>query len=285
MHPIQPAKTTLFSLSQPVSPLVLTPHVGAVATTASAPAPLAIRVLHLVNGEHFSGAERVQSHLGRCLPEFHVAADFVCVKPGKFADMLDERNGDWGIGYRVPMSNRFDLRAAWEVRSLVRQHGYHLLHAHTPRTAMIAALGSRIASIPWVYHVHSPAARDSDRWLTNHFNAAIEKASLRGCSHLITVSNSLREDCIARGAPTDRVTVVPNGVPGIRPRRASTPRVGGRWTLGMIALMRARKGLEVLLHAMAKLRGQFDLKLRVIGPFETDAYASEINELIDQTAD
>ncbi len=47
-----------------------------------------INVLHVVNGEHFSGAERVQSHLGRCLPSFGVAADFASVKPGKFAEMV-----------------------------------------------------------------------------------------------------------------------------------------------------------------------------------------------------
>ncbi|MEO1528883.1 MAG: glycosyltransferase, partial [Planctomycetota bacterium] len=236
---------------------------------ASAVAPslsgtLQTRVLHLVNGEHFSGAERVQSHLGRCLPQFDVAADFASVKPGKFADLLDEQEGRWGTGHRIEMASRFDLRAAWKVRRLVRENEYHLLHAHTPRTAMIASAASRLAGVPWVYHVHSPAARDSDRWMINHFNAAIERVSLIGCSHLITVSNSLREDCIARGAAADRVTVVPNGVPGIRPERTQMPVVGGRWTLGMIALMRPRKGLEVLLQALAKLRGEFDLKLRII---------------------
>jgi hypothetical protein len=53
-----------------------------------------LKVLHVVNGEHFSGAERVQSHLGRCLPKYGVAADFASVKPGKFAEMVIEKDGE-----------------------------------------------------------------------------------------------------------------------------------------------------------------------------------------------
>jgi len=241
-----------------------------------------VGVLHVVNGEHFSGAERVQSHLGRCLPRFDVRADFACVKPGKFADAVAQRNGDWGKHFLTPMSGRWDLSAAWKVRKLVLRHDYRLLHAHTPRTALIATVASRLTGVPWIYHVHSPAARDSAQRFSNTINAVAEKVSLYGCRHLITVSESLRLDCIRRGFAEERVTVVHNGVPAICPPRVATPQVGSRWTIGMVALMRPRKGLETVLEAIAKLREHHDLVLRIIGPFETDAYAAFINQKIDQ---
>ena len=37
------------------------------------------KVLHVINGEHFSGAERVQQLLGKRLPQFGFAAEFACV--------------------------------------------------------------------------------------------------------------------------------------------------------------------------------------------------------------
>src|ERR1043165_8721630 len=40
--------------------------------------------LHLVNGEHYSGAERVQDLLAKQLPRYGCEVGFVCVKPGKF---------------------------------------------------------------------------------------------------------------------------------------------------------------------------------------------------------
>ena len=51
--------------------------------------------------------------------------------------------------------------------------------------------------------------------------------------------------------------------------------------IGMVALMRARKGLEVVLDALAELEKEsLDVVLRVIGPFETEEYESEINNKI-----
>lgn len=247
-----------------------------------------IRVLHVVNGEHFSGAERVQSHLGRCLPEQNVIADFACVKPGRFADMLDQRSGSvsgerWGRGHRLSMKSRLDITVAKRMADLVREHGYELLHAHTPRTAMIASLASKWTGKPWIYHVHSPASRDCERWISNRINALTERRSLTNCSHLICVSNSLREELITQGFPGDSVTVVHNGVPAIRPQRDHRPIVGGRWTIGMIALMRNRKGLEVALDALGEVhRRGLDVQLRCIGPFETDAYRAKIDQQINE---
>ena len=197
--------------------------------------------------------------------------------------MVVQQDGQWGQGHNVEMSNRFDLRAAWGVRDLVRKYGYDLLHAHTPRTAMITSLASSLTGVPWIYHVHSPAARDSTNFLSNHLNAWIEKRSLRQCDHRITVSESLRLECIANGTAEDDVTVVHNGVPAIRPTRTTFPTPGGRWTIGMVALMRPRKGLEVVLDALAKLQNEgHDVALSCIGPFETTDYEQEIEQRIDQ---
>ena len=242
-----------------------------------------IKVLHVVNGQHFSGAERVQSHLGRCLPGFGVAADFACVKPGRFAQRLRDEEGKWGHGFDVPMKNRVDMRAVMGVRNLIHAEQYDLLHAHTPRTAMVAAIASKITGIPWIYHVHSPAARDSERRFANQLNNWIERLSLRHCAHRITVSESLRRQCIADGATPDTVTVVHNGVPAIRPMRDATPTPHSNWTIGMVALMRPRKGLEVAIDALAMLRGRgHDVALRCIGPFETSAYQLEIEDRISK---
>jgi glycosyltransferase involved in cell wall biosynthesis len=51
----------------------------------------------------------------------------------------------------------------------------------------------------------------------------------------------------------------------------------------MVALFRARKGLDVLLWAMAKLNRQGILvRLRAVGDFETEEYRQEILRLVDE---
>ena len=242
-----------------------------------------ISVLHVVNGEHFSGAERVQSHLGRCLPRFGVRADFACVCPGRFAERLEAGDGSEGQCERLPMKHRADVGAAWRLAKLVRRRGDAIMHAHTPRTAMLTSIASTLTGVPWIYHVHSPAARDSARGVTNRINAAIERRSLAACSAIITVSESLRADCLSLGHHPDRVRVVHNGVPSIAPPRKPDPTKDDAWVMGIVALMRQRKGIEVLLEALGKLRPTFsNLRLRCIGEFETDAYRRTIEELADR---
>jgi glycosyltransferase involved in cell wall biosynthesis len=84
------------------------------------------------------------------------------------------------------------------------------------------------------------------------------------------------------GISRRRLTVVHNGVPGPEKLVArATP--AGEWTLGVVALFRPRKGLEVLLDALALLRSHdWDIRLRAVGKFETPQYEAEIKQKADR---
>jgi glycosyltransferase involved in cell wall biosynthesis len=73
---------------------------------------------------------------------------------------------------------------------------------------------------------------------------------------------------------------VPNGVPLPTIRRDHNPPQGS-WTLGMAALFRPRKGLEILLDAMALLKQRgLRVRLKAVGPFETVGYEQEIRDRV-----
>jgi glycosyltransferase involved in cell wall biosynthesis len=159
---------------------------------------------------------------------------------------------------------------------LVRSGQFDLLHAHTPRTALLTAIAARVARVPWVYHVHSPAASDSTHGWQNRLNAVVEHLSLSRASALIAVSESLGKRLRRWRRFRDRVFVVPNGVPCQEPRPTRVPGAGD-WTLGTIALFRPRKGLEVLLDSLAVLSGRgIAVRLRAVGEFETSEYRRQI---------
>jgi glycosyltransferase involved in cell wall biosynthesis len=182
----------------------------------------------------------------------------------------------------MPMCGRFDLRIVKQLERLCRDEDYDLIHAHTPRTALVGRLAARRAGVPFVYHVHSPAGRDSTRRVLNWINAAVEWSVVRGADRLITVSPSLREYMIARGIAAERITYVPNGVPGssfTTERRPPT----GTWTLGTVALFRPRKGIETLLEALAVLRSRdINVRLRAVGGFETSTYKADVLGLAER---
>ncbi len=247
------------------------------------PAERAISSLHLINGEHFSGAERVQQLLGQRLPDFGVAANFVCLKPGKFPKLCGLKSD---CVRSIGMKSRLDLSIVHRIAAYAEETQSDVLHAHTPRTAMIASLVAKRCALPWVYHVHSPAARDSTRAVVNRVNDWVETYLLRNADHIITVSKSLRREMLSRGHSRNKITAVANGVaeqPSIDPMARLEQQ---HWKLGMVALVRPRKGIEVLLRAIAmlaipKIRGQQDrITLDVIGGFETPEYESSVRDLI-----
>jgi glycosyltransferase involved in cell wall biosynthesis len=238
-----------------------------------------IKVLHLINGEHYSGAERVQDLLALGLPEFGFAAAFACLKPGQFAQC--RRSQETPL-WNVDMRSRLDLGIARRIARLVREGDFQLIHSHTPRAAVIGRIAAARAGVPLVYHLHSPTAADSTRRFRNRLNAAIEHWSLARAAAVIAVSHSLAAYAQQKGIAPSLIHVVPNGVPIVgRLAPRSTP--DGVWTLGVVALFRPRKGLEVLLEALAAARtAGLPVRLRAIGGFETADYEAQIRGRVER---
>ncbi len=113
-------------------------------------------------------------------------------------------------------------------------------------------------------------------------NEVVERLSLRGVCRVIAVSEALAEYVAGRGIDAKRITVVHNGVPSRESLPERRPR-SGDWTLGVTALFRPRKGLEVLLDAMAILRKRGEpVSLRAVGAFESPEYEAEITRRAQQ---
>ena len=231
-----------------------------------------VKVLHLINGEHFSGAERVQDLLATALPEFGYEVGFVCLKPKKFPEV---RTSETQL-FNLDMKSKFDFGCFKRVVQLARENDYQILHAHTPRTLMVGSMAAKTLGCPLVYHVHSPVGRDSCRGFVNRLNTWMEKFSLRRVDRMICVSNSLCGYMKELGHKSEKLRVVSNGV---APMESAQPRTAskGVWTIGTMALFRPRKGTEVLLDALKILKDKgTEVNLRAVGPFQTPEYEAEV---------
>jgi glycosyltransferase involved in cell wall biosynthesis len=238
-----------------------------------------IRVLHVINGEHYAGAERVQDLLAKNLPACGFSVGFAAVKLDLFDELREWRDAPL---FEVPMLSRFDLRAAVRVARIVRQGGYRLLHGHTVRTALVGRVAAAMSGVPLVYHAHSPASHDSTRRWMDRLNGWIERWCLGDAARVIAVSQAMAEHIADEGFDRARIRVVPNGVPAAAAVPDRDP-PSGRWTLGVVALFRPRKGLEVLLEAMAKLRRQgLDVHLRTVGPFISPRYHADVARHVER---
>lgn len=234
-----------------------------------------IKVLHVVNGQHYAGAARVQDLLALSLPQFGYDVSFACVFPDKFES---RRQSQQSPLYNVPMRYRMDFRPARQIADIVKSEGYDLLHSHTTRSAMMGAAAAKMTNTPYIHHVHCQMNTEVGQRIKTALNMKIERLACRYADRTIAVSGSIEQFLHRHGFDRSPISVVPNGVPAatiLKPRRMA----GDPWTIGMVALLRQRKGLETLMQALPALRGKHDVRLRIVGPFESDEYETQMRDM------
>lgn len=180
-----------------------------------------------------------------------------------------------------------DLRA--RVEHALEQVHPDILHAHSPALNAVAVLRARRRrSIPLVYELralwedaavdHGTTREGSARYRAGR---ALETYALRKVDAVITISEGLRGDIVARGIPENRVTVIPNAVdverfttgrlvdPELREQLGLT----NKTVLGFIGSFYAYEGLDLLLEAVPLIRrAHGDVRLLLVGGgFQEDA--------------
>ena len=237
------------------------------------------RVLHLINGDDYSGAERVQDLLALRLREFGFEVGIACTKAGRFREARQAQDVPL---IELPMRSRFDVRPIFALAKYIRRNGYDLLHSHSARTALIGRPAAALAGVPLVHHMHCQTSTEvSRRWLSR-INAIIERFSLLRVAGVVAVSPTIENDLLRRGIPQSVISLIPNGVPSPGPLTNLKP-PQGEWVVGTVAMFRPRKGIETLLHAVAKLRSQqINIRLRAVGCFQSADYEAATHQLVEQ---
>lgn len=236
-------------------------------------------VLHLLNGEQYSGLERLVDHLAGAAPAHGYRLVLALLKPGAMRARMVSRNAEV---HEVPMQSRFDLRVAGRIAAIASDAGCGLLHSHTVRSALVARSVQRLTRLPWVHHVHSPALHESQHRFRNLLNFAVEARVLRHADSLVTVAGGLSRYVTRRyRIEHGRVTIAPNGVPD----RDSAPGVqkSAAPVILTVGLFRPRKGLEHLVDAAGRLRdARLDFRLQIAGEFVDAGYEAAIRRRVER---
>ncbi len=224
------------------------------------------RVLHVVNGEHYAGAERVQDLLAEYLPEYGVEVGFACVKPVAFPERRHYRKAPC---WSVPVTHPWPRGAARELSELAAGEAFDAIHAHTPRSLWAALPAARRCGLPIVYTMHDVNLAEVDaphrQWIKRRTMRLLRQVDM-----VLSVSPAALDIADQRKLGRQR-RLVPNGVPTQPARGPFVP--GKPLVVGTVALLRPRKGVETLIDAVGSLRRQgVDMVLQLTGPFESAEY-------------
>ena len=143
------------------------------------------------------------------------------------------------------------------------------------RAATLQSLGWALQrqGVPWILETSSPvfyeAAAERGALVLDGLARRRELWAYHQCDAVVCVSRELRDLLVEAGIPARKLIVVPNGVDTIvfdPERTRDAPRPFPGFTIGFVGSVIAWQGLELLLEAVAELRGRgVDVAVAIAG--------------------
>lgn len=231
-----------------------------------------LKVLHIIGGGEFGGAERHILNLFEALDTKAVEITVCCLFNEPFAEIASS------AGIRClafPMRHKADFGVVGKLAAVIRNNGFELVHTHGVRANLLGRLASRQAGKRKVITtVHSLLEKDYPGFLYRLGNSLAESLTRSLTDHFITVSGGLKEKLISQGVPEEKITVIYNGIvmEEFNPERkagnirrkfgldASAPLVG------IVARLHPVKGHRFFLEAAREvLQQRPDVRFLIVG--------------------
>ncbi len=167
-----------------------------------------MRVLHLISGGDTGGAK---THVFALLDALKNMATvkIVCLMPGAFYDEIRARGVDAAV---LPQKSRLDLSVVGELRKMIEEEQFEIVHAHGARANFIARQLKKKLHIPVITTVHSDYRLDFDGLYRKIVYTGLNMLALRKMDYYIAVSSSFRNMLISRGFQPGRIFTVYNGM-------------------------------------------------------------------------
>jgi glycosyltransferase involved in cell wall biosynthesis len=214
-----------------------------------------LRVLFVINQvAAWGGAERFAAGLATHMPRDRVEPWVCCTRNGD-----DEAVGsliDAGVRYIcLGRQAKWDVHRLMPLLALVRRERFDVIHSHMFGSNVWASLVGRTCRVPVIIAHEHNWSYSGDRlrmWLDGHMIS-------RFVSCFVAVSEANRQRMIKlEGVPADRIKVIPTAyVPHLGPSngdiRGELGLPADAQVIGVAAVMRKEKALEVMLEAHARL--------------------------------
>ena len=188
-----------------------------------------MKVIHLISGGDSGGAK---THVHMLLQNLSrtIEVTMVCFMEGPFSQEAREL----GIP-TVVLPGRNIFRVYSQLKRMILEGGYDLIHCHGARGNMMGALLRRATGLPVVSTVHSDYRLDYlGRPLSRITYGVVNTLSLRRLDYRIGVSDAMTDLLISRGFDPDRLFTIYNGL-DFTPRVPALSRAEYRKSVGLNA--------------------------------------------------
>ena len=216
-----------------------------------------IKVLHIIGGGEFGGAEQHLLTLIRKIDRQEFDIHIACLFAEPLASLVDKEVFPVHI---FSMQSKFDWKPVGNLASLIKREGFHIVHTHGVRANLIGRLAARRADVGHIVTtVHSVLAFDYNRWIDRWINRLCENTTRGLTECFITVCDKLAVDLAAEGVSKEKIFTIHNGLelekynPDVsgNPIRQEFTIAGDKIVMGIIARLHPVKGHTCLLDALS----------------------------------
>ncbi|MGG3886383.1 glycosyltransferase [Brevibacillus panacihumi] len=221
-----------------------------------------LRVLHVIGGGEFGGAEQHILNLASTFPADEVEVAVVCFYDALFAGELKKA----GIQViTLDQFGRFDMRLLLALRRTFQTFRPTIIHTHGIKANFFSRLASRAMQIPLVTTVHSSLRYDYAGALAYVIVSLMERGTRLWNRHYIAISKAIAEILRKQGVPDEQISVIYNGT-DLSPyrqnqlRESDRSRLRAEWEIpqdaflfGTAARFVPVKGLPLMVDAFARL--------------------------------
>lgn len=220
-----------------------------------------LRVLHVIGGGEFGGAEQHIVNLVSTFPKEEVEVAVICFYDSLFASKLREA----GISVvTLDQFGRFDLRLLSALRRAFFTFQPAIIHTHGVKANFFSRLASRGMKLPLLTTVHSALHYDYTSTIGFMIVSLMERSTRLWNRHYIAISGAISEILRGQGVPAADISVIYNGM-DLTPyqqnqlRSSDRSRLRAEWNIpedvflfGTVARFVPVKGLPILLDAFAQ---------------------------------
>jgi glycosyltransferase involved in cell wall biosynthesis len=232
----------------------------------TAPTP-SIRVLHVVSGDLYAGAERIVEELAIAQhAHLQMQVSAAVLNEGRLAENLRQA----GVNTHLLDERRMGAAAVlFALRRLVSASRVQVVHTHRFKENVLGALAS-VGRVPSLRTVHGAPEFSRSRGMRDRVIEALDRfTATRLQSRIVCVSEELRER-LRTVYPGQTLTCVVNGIDGARVRAAASiqvPALAGEIRVGVFARLVPVKRVELAIDVVSRVRARLgtDVVLHVFG--------------------
>lgn len=229
------------------------------------------RVVHIIGGGEFGGAEDHIIHLMQQLRMNGIDASVICFYDALFAKKLREQK----IPVDVLSYGRFDIRLLFGLVKLLKAKQPDIVHTHGVKANFFGRIAAKWLGIfPVVTTVHSLLKYDYTHPIAYRLAYILETSTRKKNDYYIAISNNIKEQLLKEKIAEDKIEMIHHGIntEKFAPKEdIEAKKLAKEWgkteetfLVGAVGRIQAVKGFHYFIKACSILHQRYPNRFRFV---------------------